>query len=325
MHALQILYYCACSENNVVGEVKGQIAWCGGCGKVSKEMALSREDVHRFHREGYLLIEGFLTAEECEYLKTRAWDIVNQADFDKHPLVTFNTKSTAQRHTKTDYFLTSGDKVRFFFEEGALDQDGKLTMDPKLALNKMGHALHALDPDFKEITFSEKVRGVAKALNLKKPCVVQSMVIFKPPKIGGVVKPHQDSTFLHTVPMNLVGYWIALEDADLENGCMWFAPGTHKNGVVGRLKRCTGEGGVVDTVYEGEAPSTSSEEFVPVPVKKGDLVLIHGEVVHKSEANGSDRSRNIYTFHLYDANTSVWSEENWLQPSTDLPFPFLYE
>lgn len=286
-------------------------------------MALTAETVRKFHKEGYLVIEDFITAEQCEYLRTRALEIVEKADFNQHPLVTFSTKSTEQKHAKNDYFITSGDKVRFFFEEDAIDSNGKLCVAPEAALNKMGHALHSLDPDFKEITFSEGVKDIAKSLNLKNPCIVQSMVIFKPPKIGGVVKPHQDSSFLYTSPMNLVGFWIALEDADLENGCMWFAPGTHKSGIAGRLKRrCNGDS--VDTVYEGGVPTTKPEEFVSVPVRKGSLVLIHGEVVHKSGANCSDRSRNIYTFHLYDAGTSTWSEDNWLQPTEDLPFPFLY-
>ena len=286
-------------------------------------MALTAEAVHKFHKEGYLVVKDFFSAEQCEYLRTRALEIVEKTDFNQHPLVTFGTKSTEQKHAKTDYFITSGDKVRFFFEEDAIDSNGKLSVAPKAALNKMGHALHFLDPDFKEITFSEGVKNIAMSLNLKNPCVVQSMVIFKPPKIGGVVKPHQDSSFLYTSPMNLVGFWIALEDADLENGCMWFAPGTHKSGIVGRLKRqCNGDS--VDTVYEGDVPSTKPEAFVSVPVRKGSLVLIHGEVVHRSGANCSDRSRNIYTFHLYDAGTSTWSEDNWLQPTEDLPFPFLY-
>ena len=43
-----------------------------------------------------------------------------------------------------------------------------------------------------------------------------------------IVIPHQDSTFLHTSPMKLMGYWIALEDATVENGCLWFIPGSHK-------------------------------------------------------------------------------------------------
>ena len=43
-----------------------------------------------------------------------------------------------------------------------------------------------------------------------------------------LVIPHQDSTFLHTDPMKLIGFWIALEDATLDNGCLWFIPGSHK-------------------------------------------------------------------------------------------------
>ena len=287
-------------------------------------MALSHENVQRFHKEGFLVVNSFFTPEQCDYLRARAFEIVEKSNLNAHPTVTFGTKSKEQKHAKSDYFITSGDKIRFFFEEDAVDDSGKLKIDPRAALNKMGHALHVLNPDFKEVTFSDGVKSVAKSLNLSKPCVVQSMVIFKPPRIGGVVKPHQDSSFLYSTPMNLVGFWIALEDADLENGCMWFAPGSHKSGIAGRLKRHY-EGENVSTIYEGDMPSTSPDDFVAVPVKKGDLVLIHGEVVHKSGTNSSDRSRNIYTFHLFDAGTSTWNKENWLQPTEDVPFPFLYD
>ena len=288
-------------------------------------MALSKDDVETFHRDGYLLVENFLSHEECDRLRESAFDLVEKADFSLHPAITFSTKVTEGSLYKADYFLNSGDKIRFFFEEGAVDQHGKPMLNPKVAMNKIGHALHELEPCAKEITFSDKVKEVAKSLKLQKPCVVQSMVIFKPPKIGGEVKPHQDSTFLYTLPMNLLGFWIALEDADLENGCMWFAPGSHTKGILGRLKRKTEENGVVSTFFEGDTPSTHPDEFVAVPVKKGSLVLIHGEVVHKSHANLSERSRNIYTFHLYDAATSAWSESNWLQPTDTLPFSVLYE
>ena len=191
-------------------------------------------------------------------------------------------------------------------------------------MNKIGHALHVLDPKFKATTQNDKVRGVARSLGMKKPLIVQSMVIFKQPHFGGTVTPHQDSTFLFTTPMNVIGFWIALEDADAENACLWFVPNSHQSGISARFVRTTADDGTVSTVLEGSSPNQERKKYVATPVKKGTLVLIHGEVVHKSEENRSDRSRNIYTFHLYDAGTSVWSKDNWLQPTEAVPFTPLY-
>lgn len=82
------------------------------------------------------------------------------------------------------YFLTSTDKIRPFLEERAkevLDENGK----SKKIFNKIGHALHALNPVFKNVTFDDKVKEIFKSLNFKTPIVCQSMYIFKQPFIGG--------------------------------------------------------------------------------------------------------------------------------------------
>lgn len=50
----------------------------------------------------------------------------------------------------------------------------------------------------------------------------------KQPEIGGEVVPHQDSTFIYTEPFTCKAFWIALEDATLDNGCLWAIPGSHK-------------------------------------------------------------------------------------------------
>ncbi|KAM9722450.1 phytanoyl-CoA dioxygenase domain-containing protein 1 isoform 3-T4 [Dama dama] len=138
------------------------------------------------------------------------------------------------------------------------------------------------------------------------------------------VTPHQDASFLYTEPLGRVlGLWIALEDAMLENGCLWFIPGSHRGGVSRRMVRAPA-GSAPGTSFLGSEPIRDNSLFVPTPVLRGALVLIHGEVVHKSERNFSDRSRQAYTFHIMEAAGTVWSPDNWLQPTPELPFPPLY-
>lgn len=284
-------------------------------------MALSPAQIRRYREDGYLIVEGFFSPGECDSLRVRCRELVENADLTDHPTVVFNTKDSPQ--ASSEYFHTSGDKIRFFFEEGAIGDGGVLTVPKHMALNKIGHALHAFDPEFKKVTFSDQVQGIARSLQMERPAVVQSMYIFKQPRFGGSVRPHQDSSFLYTSPMTLVGFWVALEDADVENGCLWFVPKSHKQGVSMRMK-CTEEGGTVTTNFEGSALPLDAADFVAGPVKQGTLVLIDGLVVHKSEENNSTQSRHIYTFHLYDAGKSEWSKDNWLQPTEQLPFPTLY-
>ncbi|XP_059514251.1 phytanoyl-CoA dioxygenase domain-containing protein 1 isoform X2 [Myotis daubentonii] len=248
---------------------------------------LNPVQLQKFQEDGFLVLEGFLSADECVAMQRRISEIVAEMEVPLHCRTEFSTQGEEQLRMQgsTDYFLSSGDKIRFFFEKGVFDNKGNFLVPPEKAINKIAHALHAYDPVFKRVTHSPKMQALVRSLGLQKPVVVQSMYIFKQPHIGGEASSHQDATFLYTEPLGRVlGVWIALEDATLENGCLWFIPGSHTRG----------------------------------------LILIHGEVVHKSEANLSDRSRHAYTFHLMEASGTTWSPENWLQPTAELPFPPLY-
>lgn len=64
-------------------------------------------------------------------------------------------------------------------------------------------------------------------------------------------------------------------------------------------------------IYTAEEPAFEDNDFVPVPAKAGSLLLIHGLVRHRSSENRSSNSRHVYTFHIYDAGTSKYSDQNW--------------
>ncbi|KAJ6915534.1 phytanoyl-CoA dioxygenase isoform X2 [Populus alba x Populus x berolinensis] len=263
---------------------------------------LSSDQLDSFNSQGYLVIESFANPEDIESMMKRMDKLLD--DFDYTNVSVFSTKN--QRKVTDDYFYQSAENISFFFEEKAFGDDGSLKQPKQLSINKVGHALHELDPVFKGFSSSEKSSGLLSSLGYKKPVIIQSMYIFKQPGIGGEVVPHQDNSFLYTEPTTCTGMWLALEDATLLNGCLWAIPGSHKNGLVRRFLR--GENGVY---FDQPSPSYDQKDFVPIEVKAGSLVLIHGNLIHQSFENQSSKSRHAYSWHVVDTDGCKWAPENW--------------
>ena len=103
-----------------------------------------------------------------------------------------------------------------------------------MALNKAGHGLHLLpNTSFNKIASSTKFHSLLKNdIGYNHPTIPQSMYIFKQPYIGSEVTSHQDCTFLHTSPrQTCIGFWFALDDANLLNGCLWVRPKSFNEGL----------------------------------------------------------------------------------------------
>jgi len=300
-----------------------------------KNLGLSQAQIEQYERDGILVVEDFLSPDEVESMRQGCWQLVEDMDPAVHKGVFSGTSTKNDKQTNDAYFLESNDKIRFFFEADAFDKDtGDLQMPKHTSLNKIGHYLHYLEPNFKKVTFSDKMKAVAKDLKFQDPIVVQGMYIFKNPRIGGVVTAHQDGTFLRNDPLKLVGYWFPIDDATLENGCLWYVPGSHKkvSPVTKHMVRnplynpSDKDNNESMLVFEGdEYPVFPEDQWVSAPCKKGSLVLIHGQVMHRSAKNTSDKPRHAYTFHMVETEGCVYRKTNWLQPPKNQKFPKLFE
>jgi phytanoyl-CoA hydroxylase len=269
-----------------------------------------------FERDGFLVLPGFVPPERCDALRGRMAAMLEA--FEPAEVATvFSTRGLS--HAQDRYFLESGDKIRFFFEEEAFDREGRLRQSKARSINKVGHALHDLDPVFEVFSRQPALAALAAELGVAGPLLLQSMYIFKQPRIGGEVGCHQDASFLMTEPPSVLGLWFALEDATAENGCLYAAPGGHKGPLRCRFVRhdIGGPHDRTEMITLDPAP-LPREGLIPLEVGKGTLVVLHGLLPHGSAPNRSAHSRHAYTLHLIDGRCA-WRPDNWLQRAPDMP------
>lgn len=275
-------------------------------------MELSGAQQQTFERDGFVVIAGVKSSAEIAALRSRAEAIVDAFD-EGAPMTIF---STLNERTKNDaYFLTSGSTVRCFFEEEAFDAHGRLAQSKALSINKIGHAMHDLDPVFAAFSHGPRLQAIATGVGLQSPQVYQSMYIFKQPNIGGEVRWHQDATYFETDPVSVTTFWFALEDADRSNGCLWVEPGGHRTAL---RERFTVDSDGAQLRCIDPLPWPQQSAAVPLEVPAGTLVVFHGLLPHYSGPNRSARSRHAYTLHAVDRQAR-YAPRNWLQRSADFP------
>lgn len=322
-----------------------------------------------FDANGFIHLPKFCTNTEIQDMKQQMRLLAEENWITETKQLSGFTTGDDQESAQgsDDYFLNSANKVHFFAEQnlidpetGALRHDANIA-DKMLALNKAGHGMHMIPGAFRAYSTSHKIKSLVQELGWVDPVIPQSMYIFKQPKVGGEVTSHQDSTFLYTTPrQTCLGLWLALDDATLENGCLWVRPGSHNEPVRRQFVRkiddddddarkvsmtfqeapdsstasCCAANGHVSTSsipWDGALPQESwpppcrglfEAGFVPVECKAGDLLAFGGQLDHLSLANYSDSARHTFQLHLVEGVDAgvTWSPLNWLQYPDGVPF-----
>jgi len=170
---------------------------------------------------------------------------------------------------------------------------------------------HASNNAWLELCRHPRILDAVEAVLGPDLILIMSHVISKRPGDGLPVAWHQDNTYWHSVQGTDVGtVWLALDDADLANGCMQVIPSTHE-GYPEMDKVSTGENDLLGLTVEVTPDMVAAA--IPLEMRAGSLSIHDSYVLHGSEPNTSNRRRAAYTMRYANARTvTVDTEEHWV-------------
>jgi phytanoyl-CoA hydroxylase len=189
----------------------------------------------------------------------------------------------------------------------------------------------------------ENERLIKLAATLMDATVVQvwsDTVQYKPARTGAHFQWHQDAPYHISIDpaTKLLGAWVALDDADVESGCMWMVPGSHLWGEQERHLWSYARARELEAFRSIGAPPDApgiAERFpgaVPRPVRAGEVHFHHALTWHGSPVNRSPRPRRAYTIHFMPEGMRVSTREDVRVPypagrlmtETGPEFPIVY-
>ena len=283
----------------------------------------SNQLIHDYERYGIIYLNNFLDPSALGCILSELNHAKNKAEEDIRTLwgnrrVVFYSKNagistvSAHDYVTEDYFLQSYNKAHVFYEMHG----------DRSYVNRIGHGLHLMESFYtlqNLVYHNPFLATVLKTIGFIKPICHLSVYIPKHAhEIGSRVRPHQESTFAYTEPQSVVVLWMALEDATVQNACMWGIPGSNKwplqfvSRVDHQLKTRTFER--LNVVSEIPDFDLQREQFVPLEVKAGDALLFHGNFIHCSPVNRSSCSRRALSLQIIETQNVQYPGTNWLQP-----------
>ena len=241
---------------------------------------LSATQVASFQRDGFLVVEGVLSEDEVAALAARA-DLIAAGEADHIP----------DANVQLEPAFLSGERE---------------IENQVLSVRKLNNiAVH--DPVMWEHATNPKIVDIIAALldtdDLK---MYGAQLFMKAPEVGRAKAWHQDSeAWRDILPMDLVSSWTAIDAATLDNGCLHFAPGTHRWGMLNGRQLAP----FLSDLDSGRWPS------VPVPMRPGSISFHHSLTLHSSGPNQTAERRRGYAVHYMRA-TSIKDEGVTAAPKT---------
>ncbi|MGJ8693652.1 MAG: phytanoyl-CoA dioxygenase family protein [Thalassotalea sp.] len=201
--------------------------------------------------------------------------------------------------------------------EGLLSLSENMTDEAVLKEYVAIHFPHKISPVIYNSLSHIKVTEILNKIISDNVKCIQSMLFVKGPGKSGQ-SWHQDEYFIPTRDCSLTGVWIAIDDATIENGCLWLIPGSNKPAYIyPRIENTDLNFADLDTV---DVSGFSKQKIIPVAVKRGTVVFFNGYTLHSSLKNSSnDQFRIALVNHYMSAESMLpWDQDGKLPPTADL-------
>lgn len=229
-------------------------------------MSLSSQQTREFAEKGHLTVAGVFTDAEMD-----------------------RATADAQDWAAETLAALPADQRAWYVERGTGDGQLLRKLDNPVAHREVFRALAG------KPALTDLVRGIVGA-----PIKVYfSQIFFKPPGGGGPKPVHQDNYYFGPSRRDgMVTAWIALDDADVENGCLYYGDGTNLGPVYDHIAP-------EDKPFDLQIPAEEADRhpMTPAPVARGGVSFHHGNTLHQSSDNRSDRWRRACAVHYVNADT----------------------
>jgi ectoine hydroxylase-related dioxygenase (phytanoyl-CoA dioxygenase family) len=236
-------------------------------------MKLTPQQIEQFGQKGYLKIAHRLITDDYLTLLRERYDAL------------FAKKRG-----------TSGEGLRNLAVIGDSEQDETANRSEEmLQIMEMWH----YDEVYRQLLYHEPLLDIAESLIGSNIQLFHDQALYKPARHGGEVPWHQDNGYWRCTPSNLVSIWMALDDADEENGCMNVIPGSHLESAPDH-DRAVSEKGELPALLQA---NVEENRAAPVPLKAGYAMVHHCLMLHQTNPNRSQRRRRAMVIHYMPTGT----------------------
>ena len=229
---------------------------------------LAQSQVDQFMRDGFVVVENLLTTDEIAVLADRA-DLIASG--------------------KAEHVVTGIVQLEKPFQDGNDDIE-----DQVMSTRKLAHIVPEDEVLRAHSRNTKIVDVIADLFDSDDITLYGDQLFMKPPHHGSAKEWHQDSaSFKNIFPMNIISAWVAIDDATIENGCLWMVPGSHRWAIIPPSSRPT-----IEAQFGHEYAT------VPVPLQSGSVSFHHSLTFHASGPNETDTRRRGYATH-YMPSTAI--------------------